>query len=583
MVWRRGPDRTMKDLSAKLQGIDDFYGDRQTEPAPPEWEAPVPLDDPTGPEPPAGALPEPVQMFVDALATSTQTPRGLGTALAIAALSAAARGRYAVSLTDFDRDHAEPLVLHTAAVMAPAERKTAVFNAVAAPLNAVAQERNRDEAIPVREWNSKLEVLEKRHKAAVDAEAAGPKKGKEGGSTTDAATLESNRKAAVQALHDHLQAVIYPTTLLADDITNQRLKELMVQNRGAIAVVSDEGTFLEVLAGRHSDGVAQLETILNGHTGGKVDMQRKSSPPLYWPRGYLTIGLAVQHHVIETWGTTDGVTGKGAAARLMAVFPPSRVGERDTNAPRVPDALTVGWDALIRRLLDYKPNQSPDTAGYPLPCELRLSTDAWRIYKPHWEWIESQLKPGAAYGDFKDWAGKLHGATLRLAGFIHLASEVQPDVFKISGHTMQCAIALSLWFAAHARIMYRVMAGRSGQSAARQVLNVIRELRTPTTKREIHRKLQDRVAFQKADDLTAPLALLEDYGWVRSEREGKSLNVFLNPLQNPDNTDSAPRNQSQRPSLSVLSGYSGESPKNENGLRPTGTDGDGARPGEVKL
>ena len=281
------------------------------------WEPPIPLDTLTGPEPPPYSFPETVQATIDAIAISTQTPMGLGVVVALGVLSAAARGRYEVYLPQ--HRYAEPAVLHLAAVMGPAERKTAVFNFLTDPLNGCANERKLLEAIPVAEWKSKYEVLEKRHAAAISAEATGPRKGKDGAVAVDAATLESDRKNALQELQDHLKAVVYQTTLLADDVTNERLKELMVQNRGAIAIVADEGTFLEVMAGRFSDG-ARLETILNGHTGGKIDMQRRTGPPLFWPRGYLTIALAVQPHVIHAWGATDGVVGKGAAhGRLSAV------------------------------------------------------------------------------------------------------------------------------------------------------------------------------------------------------------------------------------------------------------------------
>lgn len=522
----------MTDLADRLKAATAEPTDYDAEPV---WETPEPLDAMTGPEPPPDSFPDTVQAAIEAIAISTQTPTGLGAVVALGVLSAAARGRYEVYLPQ--HRYSEPAVLHLAAVMAPAERKTPVFNFLTDPLNAWANERRLLEAIPVAEWKSKYEVLEKRHAAAISAEAAGPRKGKDGTVPIDSSTLESDRKKALQELQDHLKAVVYPTTLLADDVTNERLKELMVQNRGAIAIVADEGTFFEVMAGRFSDG-ARLETILNGHTGGKVDMQRRTSPPLFWPRGYLTIALAVQPQVIHAWGTTDGVVGKGAAARLMAVFPPSLVGARDHDALPVADAVLDAWDALVRKVLDYKPKQSEDTAGYPLPCRLALSTGAYARWRPYWEGVERNLGPFGAYSGIREWAGKLHGATLRIAALLHLASEDEPDAFKISEITMRRAIGLSLWLAEHALIMHRVMASPTGQGEALQVLEVIQRLASDTgnlTRSDLRKSIRGRTAFAQASDLNAPLAMLQEYGWIRITKletgARPSEIIFLNPLK----------------------------------------------------
>ena len=206
----------------------------------PAWEPPIPLDEPTGPEPPRDCFPEPVQAFADAVALATQTPRGLATALALAVMSAAARGRYEVFVP-----RAWPRGTAGAAYRCrDGTRRTEnrrLHDAGRTPGD-VGTEAVPPEAIPVREWQSELAVLEKHLKDAEAAEAGGPKPGKDGKPGTDAATLETTWKAAIADLQAHIDDAIYPTTLLADDITNQRLKELMVQNRGAIAVVSDGGT-----------------------------------------------------------------------------------------------------------------------------------------------------------------------------------------------------------------------------------------------------------------------------------------------------------------------------------------------------
>ena len=113
------------------------------------------------------------------------------------------------------------------------------------------------------------------------------------------------------------------------------------------------------------------------------------------------------------------------------------------------------------------------------------------------------------------------------------------------------------------------------------MLDPIRSLGGPTTKREIHRKLQDRTAFQESEHLTDPLALLEEYGWILTERDVKSLIVRLYRHGHADNTDNETPTPWVGPVLSVLSGFPEEMESDDPppSLRPrrldlTGTDED---------
>jgi len=145
----------------------------------------------------------------------------------------------------------------------------------------------------------------------------------------------------------------------------------------------------------------------------------------------------------------------------------------------------------------------------------------------------------------------------RLAGLLHLATHEAPERRRISAETVSRAIVLGNYFTEHAKILYRVMAGRSGMPEARQVKEVILALPSPTTKRDIHRKLQDRAPFHLADSLNEPLRILEDYGWIRTERQGKSTSVTRNPpIENPDNADNSERGSGNGWASSALSGFS---------------------------
>ena len=102
-----------------------------------------------------------------------------------------------------------------------------------------------------------------------------------------------------QALADHMRKVVYPLQIVADDIKPEKAKELIVQQRGALAIISAEGTFFAILAGRYSDSPS-LEVMLNGHAGEPITVDRVGRPALYTPRGCLTIAVACQPASAQT-------------------------------------------------------------------------------------------------------------------------------------------------------------------------------------------------------------------------------------------------------------------------------------------
>lgn len=542
--------------------------------AEPDWPEPIPLDDPAGPDFPLDALPGTLGSFARAVAASTQTPVGMAAVMALGTISAAVRGRYVVAIPE--HDWSEPVLIQAVVFALPGERKSAVVNETTAPLSVWEREQRLEDDRAIQEWISKRRVLQKQLDATENAASKGREPGEQGKSPDD---LDLMRQAATRALAEHDNGMMHPTRIVADDVTPEMAKQMIVEQGGALAIISAEGTFFAILAGRYSESPS-LEVMLNGHAGEPITVDRKTGPALYTPRGCLTIAVACQPHVAETMGKVDGFQARGGAARILPAFVASAVGNRSIEAAGIPADLRQAWDTSIRAILNHNPVRPADSAGFPTPARLVLDTGAYTAFQRYRAWHEPQLRRGGELGDLADWGSKLPGAILRIAGHLHIATHDRPEDHPITADTIERAITIGGWFSTHARIMYRVMAGRSGQSAARQVLEVVRELGTPTTKREIHRTVQNRTAFQKADDLTAPLALLEEYGWIRTEREGKSTIVNLNPLHNTDNSDNRTVIQRNNLGLSLLSLLPRESKPNPppdiapaEPLQPTGTDG----------
>lgn len=535
-----------------------------------DWEPPIPFAPETGPPLPLDALPGVMRDLAEAIADQLQAPPDLAFGMQMACISVSIAGKCAIryELTGWD----ENPNTYTLPVAGPASNKSAIFRKTAYVIDDWEAEKIAEASARLGEWESKDRALKKRLEAAENAEGRPGKDGK----ITDPEALRVN---ALNDLEKHRRNKPIIPDVYGDDATSEAIKNVMAEHGGSYGSMSAESALLAILGkGRYSSGEPNFDVFLNGHPGDGIKISRVGKPTIIIPAAYLTLGLMVQPEVIRQLGEVSGVITRGVAARLLALFPIDTVGTRDPR-PRapIPEHVTGAWERVIRRLLDMpRP---------PTPAKLTLSHEAETLFTAYRGWLEPRIP---AEGDgMRGWLGKLAGTVLRIAAQFHMVQHDEPLALPVSEVTMRHAITMGAYFHEHARIMFRMMNGRQGQNEAQQVLEVIRGLGSPTTKREVHRKLQDRAAFQKASDLNEPIARLEERGWIRTETSGKSRIIFLNPYETPDNTDNSHTEADVDTSLSVLSVFSRGVRKPEptpirgEPLALTGTDG--AFPGEFKL
>ncbi|MGI8403650.1 MAG: DUF3987 domain-containing protein, partial [Thermomicrobiales bacterium] len=526
-----------------------------------EWEAPIPFAPETGPPLPLEALPAVMRDLAEAIADQLQAPPDLVFGIQMACISVAIAGKCVIRYEP--TGWSENPNTYTLPVAGPASNKSAIFKKTTHVVTEWEAEKSAEATARRAEWESKERALQKRLTAAENAEG---RPGKDGKITNP----EALRVNALNDLEKHRQNKPLIPDLYGDDATSEAIKERMAEHGGAYGSLSAESALLAILGkGRYSHGEPNFDVILNGHPGDSVKISRVGKPTIIIPAAYLTLGLMVQPEVIRQLGEASGVITRGIAARLLPLFPIDTVGTRDPD-PRapIPEHVTDAWNRALRRLLGMPRPPKPGT--------LALSHEAETLFTAYRGWLEPRIP---AEGDgMRGWLGKLAGTVLRIAAQCHMVQHPEPLALPVSEATMRNAITIGGYFHEHARIMFRMMNGRQGQNEAQQVLEVIRDLGSPTTKREVHRKLQDRAAFQRASDLNEPLARLEERGWIRTEREGKSLAIFLNPYETPDNTDNSHAETDVDTSLSVLSGFSRDvrkpepTPIREEPLPPTGTE-----------
>jgi hypothetical protein len=152
--------------------------------------------------------------------------------------------------------------------------------------------------------------------------------------------------------------------------------------------------------------------------------------------------------------------------------------------------------------------------------------------------IEPALARHGQLGFMADWASKLTGAVLRIAGLLHVADSVaegyEPWHRSIDANVVNRARDVGSYLTFHAIAAIRVMGADPATSDAEYLLAWIRHksLRSFTA-REAHRSAQTR--FKRAAELDSALLLLADRGYIRSRprsdrRSGRPSEVYaVNP------------------------------------------------------
>ncbi len=462
-----------------------------------EWETPVPLTArPMLPAFPAHTLPSWAGQFTAALAEETQTPTDLAGCIVLAALSTAAGGRALVNVRGTWR---EPVNLFVVVAMPPGSRKSPVFRAIVAPLQAA------EKALQAQTKPLITEAMLTQRVAQEAADKAARTAAHARGENADTALAEA--QSAALAVEDI--AVPVEPRLIADDITPEAAATLLAEQGGRLAVLSAEGGIFATLAGRYS-GVANLDLFLKGHAGDLLIVDRRNRRERI-DHAALTLGLAVQPDIVTEIAGSPGFRGKGLLGRILYSLPPSNVGFRRIDPPPIPESVSAAYATNLERLV-------LTMHGWDDPAQLVLSPEAGELFHQQRERTEPRLRPDA--GDLShiaDWAAKFDGAVARIAGLLHLAAHVGDGWRRpISADTMTAAMELGEYFTTHALAAFDAMGQDPNVTAARTVHEWLSRTRPEHfTRRDAHRALQRH--FKKAADLDPAVELLEQLGWIRRE------------------------------------------------------------------
>lgn len=320
----------------------------------------------------------------------------------------------------------------------------------------------------------------------------------------------------IQELERALPEVPPHIRLIADDVTPERLASLMHEQGGKIAVLSDEGGIFDILAGRYSKGVPNLDLWLKGHSASplRVDRQDRSRPPIIIDKPHLSVGISPQPDVLASLRDKPGFRGRGLLARFLYALPQSRLGFRSLTARTIPQDTEMRYRNGVRSLLGFRPG--------PM-LHLRLTSSAYREWKEFQHGIEPQFRGGGILEDMRDWGSKLLGACARMAGVFHVAmyaDRVQvPE--EIEQPTVIAAIEAGASLISHCRAAFALMDQDPETRRAERVLAWIVRQHSPFfTVRDCFRSHQS--LFKRVTAMMPTIKLLEQHGYLRIDRDGSS-------------------------------------------------------------
>ncbi len=460
-----------------------------------EWSAPIPLASEAQPFPPK-LLPGALGEFAESLSAHTETPRELAALMCLAVTSASIAGQVEIEVRE---GYTEPLNLFVAAVLESGTRKTAVVTAAGQPL--VDFEREEMERIAperrkaISERKTMEARIEKLRKEIVN-------------------DANNDVSAKLSASEESLIEIPEFPRLWAQDITPEALADLTSKNGQRMAILSDEGGYFDILGGRYSRGIPNLDFVLKAHAGSPVRVDRKSGDAIFIAKPLLTIGLSPQPAVLSGLAEIPGFRGRGLLARFLYGVPSSNLGYRDHQARPTPAGTRRDYADMIRRLLKL-PMRTGEN-GMPDAIKLTFAPFAYDSWRDFQRMVEMEMREGNRLASMKDWAGKLPGMAARTAGVLHCVTNDPVRVVQISRDTAELALALASISISHATCAFGLMGGSADVQLAKRLVRWTMERGgRVTTKRDIFSAFQG--TFKRMENLEPVLRLLAEHHYIRVE------------------------------------------------------------------
>jgi hypothetical protein len=438
---------------------------------PDAWDEPILFDDFNTPKIPASLLPGIFGEFVKALSVSLETPEALSVMIILGVISTAISQYCKVSPKE---GWEEAVNIYTLIALPPANHKSIVLKTCTKPLVEWEKQQEALYKVKIKRQFSERKTQEKVIEV-LRAKAA---------KTED---LLQQQKLMQEIIEKELALEELSVTpqLFTNDVTPESLITLLNEQKGRLAIFSDEGGILETLGGLYNNGIANVDVLLKGIDGGDIRVRRKDKNISLNP--YLTLVLAVQPIIIQNLISKQAYTGNGMIERFLYVLPQSQLGYRTHDNPVLPQHLQSAYHSKVTALLNEVKSE----------IIFKLAPEAFSLWKQFQKEIEIELRANGRLGSCQGWAGKICGYALRIAGLLHVAEfGIQKE--NISFNTMVNALQLSRLLIDHALVAFNLMGDDEATEDAKWIWQwILSKQKSPVTQSELllgtHNKKLGRV------------------------------------------------------------------------------------------
>lgn len=414
---------------------------------PDEWEPPEPILDAGNPATfPLDVFPAWIRDQVRQAALEMQLDADLPAILALGALSAIAGGRVRIRVGG---TYDEPTNLYLVVALPPGSGKSPVFRMMLEkPLGSF--ERALDEG--GRSDRELAGLLRRSKEKALDK------------------AISSGSEEEIKTAKTELDAYAEPVVpkLFVDDVTVEKLVEILGEQGGRLALVSAEGGLFDQMTGRYSDsGKANLDPYLQGWAGDTIRVDRVGRGEVRVHDPALTVALTVQPTVVERLAEKPDLRGRGLTARFMFSYPLDRVGKRDMMRETSYDpAIAAVYETELVKLAQALRGQAETIV-------LGLDDESYRLFRERKADHETRMRLGGDLYGMREWVTKAQSSTIRLAALLHIADFTGET--RVPVETFRKALAVLDYWEDHARRVHELFTVDSERKIAELLLGLIRE------------------------------------------------------------------------------------------------------------
>lgn len=398
-----------------------------------EIEAPAVFDRPALPEFPIDTLPSWMRAMVEQLSADMEMAPDVAAMLGLSVLSTCCARRLVIEARP---RQIEQLCLYTISVLPSGAGKSPVFKRMIRPIRDFEEATQKEFAPRVKVEQAEREVL--RQKFADATKDLG--KAQDSNAQTEAKVQLEDLAVQLTAREPVLPQII------TNDVTSEKLAILLHQH-GRMAVLDEEAGIFQNMGGRYSaDGGANIEPYLKGHDGGTIRVSRVKREDFIAERCVLTMGITLQPRALRDLGNNETFRGRGLMARFLFALPQSNVGSRllpETST--LTDATIADYERHVRALMTIPPIDDEPRQISMMP-EART---AWFLFMRE---TEKRRGSDGDLGPLADWASKLDGAIVRIAGLLHCADRPRdPWSEPVDVPTVERAIRIGRYLIDHAK------------------------------------------------------------------------------------------------------------------------------------